>query len=98
MSPTRPGATPGQASPLQASASGHATVPRRGAGSLACLALAGLLLFCLFFGLGTWQVQRRAWKLDLIARVDRRVHAAPVAAPGPADWPHISADAEWGSR
>ncbi|WP_254602874.1 SURF1 family protein [Sphingomonas bacterium] len=31
--------------------------------------------------LGTWQVHRRVWKLDLIARVDARVHAAPVPAP-----------------
>lgn len=40
-------------------------------------------------GLGTWQVQRRAWKLDLIATTEARVHAAPVPAPGPADWPGV---------
>ena len=40
----------------------------------------------LFLGLGVWQVQRRAWKLDLIARVDARLAADPVAAPGPAAW------------
>ncbi|MFT4265774.1 MAG: SURF1 family protein [Xenophilus sp.] len=39
--------------------------------------------------LGTWQVQRLAWKRDLIARVGARVHAAPVPAPGPAEWPGI---------
>ncbi|RZI77134.1 MAG: SURF1 family protein [Variovorax sp.] len=33
--------------------------------------------------LGTWQVERRAWKLDLIDRVEARVRAAPVEAPGP---------------
>lgn len=38
-------------------------------------AIAGLLW------LGTWQVHRRAWKLDLIARVDARIHAAPAPAP-----------------
>jgi surfeit locus 1 family protein len=43
-------------------------------------------------GLGTWQVQRRAWKLDLIARVDQRVHAPALPAPGPAEWPRIDAD------
>lgn len=54
--------------------------------------LAGLAaaLFFGFIALGTWQVQRRAWKLDLIARVEQRVHAAPVAAPGPARWAGIN--------
>lgn len=32
-------------------------------------------------GLGVWQLERRAWKLDLIARVDARIHAAPTAFP-----------------
>lgn len=41
--------------------------------------------------LGVWQVERRAWKLDLIRRVDARIHAAPVAAPGPPQWPSIGA-------
>jgi surfeit locus 1 family protein len=55
------------------------------------LALGALLVFAGFLALGSWQVHRRAWKLDLIARVDRRVHAPPVAAPGPDAWPHITA-------
>lgn len=44
------------------------------------LCLVGLVLFT---GLGIWQVERRAWKLDLIARVNGRVHAPPVPL-GPA--------------
>ncbi|MGQ9367313.1 SURF1 family protein [Azospirillum sp. ST 5-10] len=32
-------------------------------------------------GLGTWQVQRLAWKTDLIARVQERMAAAPVPLP-----------------
>jgi surfeit locus 1 family protein len=36
--------------------------------------------------LGVWQIERREWKLALIDRVERRVHATPVAAPGPAAW------------
>lgn len=55
------------------------------------LALVALLVFAGFLALGTWQVHRRAWKLDLIARVDRRVHAPPVAAPGPDAWARITA-------
>lgn len=31
--------------------------------------------------LGVWQVERRAWKLDLIERVDTRAHGAPSALP-----------------
>jgi surfeit locus 1 family protein len=31
--------------------------------------------------LGTWQVQRLAWKRDLVAQVDARLASAPVAAP-----------------
>ncbi len=44
-----------------------------------------------FLSLGLWQVERRAWKLDLIERVDARAHAPPVPAPGPADWPSVTA-------
>ncbi|WP_421710411.1 SURF1 family protein [Alcanivorax sp.] len=53
------------------------------------------LLFCLaafagFIALGVWQVQRLAWKEDLIARVDARVHADPVPAPAQGDWATVS--------
>lgn len=60
----------------------------------AAMAAALLLLACLFVALGLWQVQRRAWKHDLIAAVDRRAHAAPVPAPGPALWPAISREGD----
>jgi surfeit locus 1 family protein len=43
-----------------------------------------------FLSLGVWQVQRMAWKHDLIARVDARVHAAPVPAPARAQWAAVS--------
>lgn len=44
-----------------------------------------------FTGLGIWQIQRLHWKLDLIERVDSRIHAEPVPAPGPEAWPAINA-------
>lgn len=69
-----------------------ATMPAPGAAPAARRAALFLLLvlaLILFLGLGTWQVYRRSWKLDLIARTDARVHAPPVAPPGPAEWPHI---------
>lgn len=34
-----------------------------------------------FLALAGWQFQRLGWKEDLIARVERQVHAAPVAPP-----------------
>ncbi len=43
---------------------------RRGARLI--LAALALLLIVLFAGLGTWQVFRLQWKLDLIARVEQR--------------------------
>jgi surfeit locus 1 family protein len=55
------------------------------------LAAFGLVLFAAFVALGVWQVERRSWKLALIARVDARVHAAPVPAPGPKEWPAVTA-------
>jgi surfeit locus 1 family protein len=56
------------------------------------LAIVGLFLIVLFAGLGTWQVQRLQWKLDLIERVDTRVHAAPVAPPDAAHWAQVAKD------
>jgi surfeit locus 1 family protein len=58
------------------------------------LAVLGGVLLLVFGGLialGNWQVARRSWKLDLIARVDSRVHAPPAPAPGPAAWPSVTA-------
>ncbi len=55
------------------------------------LVLAGLTLTGVFLGLGTWQVERRVWKLALIDRVEARIHAEPVPAPGPEEWPGLTA-------
>ena len=55
------------------------------------LALLGVALFVSFLALGSWQLQRRAWKLELIDRVTERVRADAVAAPTPAQWPQVTA-------
>ena len=60
---------------------------------------ATLILLCLcaasgiigLTSLGVWQLERRTWKLDLIQKVESRVHAVPVSAPGPAAWPAVNA-------
>ncbi|MGK5081287.1 SURF1 family protein [Janthinobacterium sp. HLX7-2] len=89
MSNTRPGNTgraPGAAS--QDAAPG----PRGMAVQFSKLALALLagILFAGFCALGTWQVKRLVWKLDLIERVEQRVHAPATDAPGPAAWASVT--------
>lgn len=48
-----------------------------------------LLLFC---SLGNWQLERRAWKLQLIEHVDQQLQSPPAIAPGPAEWSDLSAE------
>ncbi|MGX4801695.1 SURF1 family protein [Bradyrhizobium guangdongense] len=50
-----------------------------------------LTAFVVLIGLGVWQVERRAWKLALIDRVEQRVHAPAQPIPSPATWPAVSA-------
>ncbi|MGP4692745.1 SURF1 family protein [Agrobacterium cavarae] len=55
--------------------------------------LTGLLL-----ALGTWQVKRLSWKLDLIQQVEQRAHAAPVDAPAPSQWASLTNPADYEYR
>jgi surfeit locus 1 family protein len=50
-----------------------------------------ILLIAALTTLGVWQLQRRVWKLDLIAQIEQRIHAPAVDAPGRAAWPAIDA-------
>jgi surfeit locus 1 family protein len=52
---------------------------------IAALAGIGVLI-----SLGVWQVHRLAWKRDLIERVEQRVDAPPVPAPGREQWPTVN--------
>lgn len=69
-----------------------APAARPARGRTAAVVLVALLALVAAGGtaLGAWQLYRLQWKLDLIARVESRVHAAPVPAPAPADWPRVS--------
>jgi surfeit locus 1 family protein len=42
------------------------------------MTIACAILFVILCGLGSWQVQRLHWKLDLIARVDRQIRLPPI--------------------
>jgi surfeit locus 1 family protein len=73
----------------------RAAVPAgRRRGTSPILAVLALLLIVLFAGLGTWQVFRLQWKLDLIARVDARVHTAPAPPPPRDRWAGITSTSD----
>jgi surfeit locus 1 family protein len=75
-------------------ATGHGPAEQgapRSAFLLVAFAIAACAVFAGFVALGNWQIERRAWKHALIARVEQRVHAPAVAAPGPAEWPQVNA-------
>ena len=58
------------------------------------LALVGLLIL---LGLGTWQVERKAWKETLIETLTKRLNADPVALPPPGNWAQMTPE-DWEFR
>ncbi|MFT4121903.1 SURF1 family protein [Bradyrhizobium sp.] len=55
------------------------------------LTVLSLAAIALLIALGVWQIERRAWKLALIDRVEQRIHAPAQPVPAPAAWPAVSA-------
>ena len=53
----------------------------RSPAATAAIAVTGIAVVVTLLALGTWQVQRLAWKRELIAQVDARLEAKPVPAP-----------------
>lgn len=66
--------------------------PAHGRRALLLTAFAASLAaaFIGFLALGVWQVQRMGWKHQLIARVDARLNATPIAPPSRAQWAQVS--------
>ncbi len=50
---------------------------------------AAMIALCI--GLGVWQLERRAEKHALIAALDARIGAAPIALPPPSEWHALNA-------
>ena len=48
-----------------------------------------LLAFAVLIGLGTWQLERKAWKEGLIATLTERLAAPPSALPPAPAWPRL---------
>jgi surfeit locus 1 family protein len=50
-----------------------------------------LLMLAFLVSLGIWQMQRLNWKNDILARLDARIHAAPIPLPPSAEWQNLAA-------
>lgn len=48
--------------------------------------VASLIALATLLSLGVWQLERKAWKEDLIARIVRQTRAEPVAPPAVESW------------
>ena len=57
-------------------------------------ALAATMGVAVLVSLGTWQLQRRAWKLDLIEKIEARAYGTPGAILPEAEWPRWSSEEE----
>jgi surfeit locus 1 family protein len=57
--------------------------PRR---SWLSLLLPAVIAFAVLIALGTWQIERKAWKENLIASLTERLAAPPEALPAPKTW------------
>lgn len=56
--------------------------------------LATLLALTILVALGSWQLQRLAWKTDLTQRIEQRAAAEPGSIVPEARWPEWDADAD----
>src|SRR5258707_8084596 len=56
--------------------------------------IAAASAFAVLLSLGLWQLDRKAWKEGLIATIEQRLSAPPVALPAPATWPWLRAAEE----
>ena len=58
------------------------------------LLIPALLAFAALVALGTWQLERKAWKEALIAALTERLAAPPAALPAAAAWPSLNEASE----
>lgn len=61
--------------------------------ALVAATIATILSLAILIALGTWQMQRLAWKEGVIARIAERVRAEPVAPLAEAHWPSFDPQA-----
>jgi len=66
--------------------------PRRRLRTLLGLLVPAAVVFAALIALGTWQLQRKAWKEELIATLTERLAAPPAALSAPSTWPALKRD------
>lgn len=66
--------------------------PARSLTAVTAIVIAALASAAAFGALGVWQVKRLGWKLDLLARVERRLAAEPAPAPDREAWSTLTPD------
>lgn len=49
--------------------------------------------FAILLALGFWQLERKAWKDDIVAKIEARAYGSPVAPPPEAAWSGFKRDA-----
>ncbi len=60
--------------------------------SLVLPAIASLIALAILLGLGTWQLQRKAWKEDLLQQIDARAYGEPGTILPESEWAGWRAD------
>ena len=65
---------------------GAVSMPARRGRSWVGMLIPALIAFIALIGLGTWQIERKAWKEGLIAALRAQLAAPPIALPAPATW------------
>ena len=61
-----------------------------GRGGLLIPAVAALAALAVLLGLGIWQIERKAWKESLVAKLEHRQNDGPIALPPPFEWPGMT--------
>jgi surfeit locus 1 family protein len=75
-------------------APGESEQPRKRTGKRTWRSLLApaIVAFAVLIGLGTWQIQRKAWKENLIAALTERLRAPPRALSSASQWPSLDRD------
>ncbi len=53
--------------------------------------VAAAMALAVLISLGVWQLDRKAWKEELIATIAQRLSAPPIPLPAPPAWPRLTA-------